>query len=171
MGIIINFVFPQSSLSEVGIRSCRFDAAAGTGTRVIIYMMASSNRNIFRVTGHLCRKFTGPRYIPRTKTSDAELWCFLWSNQNKRLSKQWWGWWFEMLSCPLWRHRNIYVAQCSPDHKALICKSYNRVKYLVSKERTEAEIMSNFLHLKVVRAQYYGISSAFATWIQNSLGP
>ena len=25
---------------------------------------------------------------------------------NKRLSKQSWGWWFEMLSCPLWRHHN-----------------------------------------------------------------
>ena len=25
---------------------------------------------------------------------------------NKRLSKQWWGWWFETLSHPLWRHRN-----------------------------------------------------------------
>ena len=25
---------------------------------------------------------------------------------NKRLSKQSWGWWFETLSCPLWRHSN-----------------------------------------------------------------
>ena len=25
---------------------------------------------------------------------------------NKRMSKQWWGWWFEMPSCPLWRHCN-----------------------------------------------------------------
>ena len=25
------------------------------------------------------REFTGPRWIPRTKASDAELWCFLWS--------------------------------------------------------------------------------------------
>ena len=25
---------------------------------------------------------------------------------NKRLSKQSWGWWFETLSCPLWRHYN-----------------------------------------------------------------
>ena len=25
---------------------------------------------------------------------------------NKRLSKQWWGWWFETLSHSLWRHRN-----------------------------------------------------------------
>ena len=35
----------------------------------------SSNGNIFRVTGHLC----GHRWITRTKASDAELWCFLWS--------------------------------------------------------------------------------------------
>ena len=26
---------------------------------------------------------------------------------NKRLSKQWWGWWFETLSRPLWRHSNV----------------------------------------------------------------
>ena len=26
---------------------------------------------------------------------------------NKRLSNQSWGWWFEMLSRPLWRHRNV----------------------------------------------------------------
>ena len=25
---------------------------------------------------------------------------------NERLSKQSWGWWFETLSSPLWRHRN-----------------------------------------------------------------
>ena len=25
---------------------------------------------------------------------------------NERLSKQWWGWWFETLSRSLWRHRN-----------------------------------------------------------------
>ena len=25
---------------------------------------------------------------------------------NKRLSKQWLGWWFKTPSCPLWRHRN-----------------------------------------------------------------
>ena len=42
-------------------------------------MMTSSNGNIFRVNGHLCGEFTGDRWIPRTKASDAELWCFLWS--------------------------------------------------------------------------------------------
>ena len=29
-------------------------------------IMTSSNGNIFRVTGHLCGEFTGPRWIPRT---------------------------------------------------------------------------------------------------------
>ena len=42
-------------------------------------MMTSSNGNNFRVTGHLCGEFTGHRWIPCTKTSDADLWCFLWS--------------------------------------------------------------------------------------------
>ena len=44
-----------------------------------LQMMTSSNGNIFRVTGHLCGKFTGHRWISHTKASDAELWCFLWS--------------------------------------------------------------------------------------------
>ena len=33
---------------------------------------------IKRVTGPLCGKFTGDRWIPHTKANDAELWCFLW---------------------------------------------------------------------------------------------
>ena len=40
-------------------------------------MMTSSNGSIFRVTGHLCGEFTGPRWIPHTKASDAELRCLL----------------------------------------------------------------------------------------------
>ena len=30
---------------------------------------------------------------------------------NKRLSKHSWGWWFETLSCSLWRHRNGLLIQ------------------------------------------------------------
>ena len=36
--------------------------------------MTSSNGNIFRVTDHFWGEFTGPRWIPRSKASDAELW-------------------------------------------------------------------------------------------------
>ena len=42
--------------------------------------MTSLNGNIFRVTGPLRREFTEHRWIPPTKASDAELWCFLWTN-------------------------------------------------------------------------------------------
>ena len=42
-------------------------------------MMTLSNGNIFGVTGTLCGELTGHRWIPLTKASDAELWCFLWS--------------------------------------------------------------------------------------------
>ena len=42
-------------------------------------MMTSTNGNIFRFTGILCGEFTGHRWIPRTKFSDAELWCSSWS--------------------------------------------------------------------------------------------
>ena len=42
---------------------------------------------------------------------------------NKWLSKQSWGWWFETLSCSLWRHRNDY--SMSPLHHCGYCsKSY-----------------------------------------------
>ena len=63
-------------------------------------------KHIFRVTGHLCGEFTGDRWILRSKVSDVELRYFLWSALNTRLSKQWWGWWFETPSRPLWRHCN-----------------------------------------------------------------
>ena len=58
-------------------------------------MMTSSNGNIFRITGHLCGEFTGPRWIPHTKASDAELWCFLWSVPEQKVSKQSGDWWSE----------------------------------------------------------------------------
>ena len=69
-------------------------------------VMTSSNGNIFRVTGPLCGEFTGHRWIPLTKTSDAKLWCFLWSAPEQRLSKQSRRRWFETPSHSLWRNCN-----------------------------------------------------------------
>ena len=43
-----------------------------------------------------------PTRRPVTRSFDV----FFYLRLNKRLSKQWWGWWFETLSHPLWRHRN-----------------------------------------------------------------
>ena len=43
------------------------------------FYVTSSNGNIFRVTDPLWGETTSHRWIPLTKASDAELWCFLWS--------------------------------------------------------------------------------------------
>ena len=66
-------------LHTVHIMMCLLGFSNGRSRRYPWCMMASSNGNIFRVTGLLCGKFTGHRWIPRTKASDAQLWCFLWS--------------------------------------------------------------------------------------------
>ena len=47
----------------------------------LVFKVTSSNENIFRVTVPLYREFSGHRWIPLTKASDAALWCFLWSSQ------------------------------------------------------------------------------------------
>ena len=60
--------------------------------------------NIFRVTGHLCREFTGefPAQRPVTRSFDV----FFDLRLNKRLSKPSRGWWSETPSWSLWRQRN-----------------------------------------------------------------
>ena len=58
---------------------CRRQISRGVLVTVSETMITSSNGNIFRVTGPLCGEFTCHRWIPHTKASDAELWCFLWS--------------------------------------------------------------------------------------------
>ena len=45
-------------------------------------MMTSSNGNFFCVTGPLCGEFTGRRWIPLIKASDAELWCLICARIN-----------------------------------------------------------------------------------------
>ena len=46
-----------------------------------------------------------PAQRPVTRSFDV----FFDLRLTKRLSKQSWGWWFETLSCPFWRHRNAKI--------------------------------------------------------------
>ena len=48
-----------------------------------------------------------PTQRPVTRSFDV----FFGLRLNKRLSKQSWGWWFETLSRPLWRHRNEFSSR------------------------------------------------------------
>ena len=77
--------------------------------KAFIYMMTSSNGNIFRVTSPLCGEFTGPGEFPTQRPVTRSFDVFFDLRPNKRLSKQWRGWWFETLSRPFWRHRNENV--------------------------------------------------------------
>ena len=69
-------------------------------------MMTSSNGNIFRVTGSLCREFTGRGEFPAQRPVTRSFDVFFDLCPNKRLSKQPWGWWFETPSWSLWRQCN-----------------------------------------------------------------
>ena len=114
------FDYAISCCRDLPSQNCQFNycevapiAAALHGTlsvkKTYYCMMTSSNGDILHVTGHLYGEFTGLRWrgalmfqIPVTRSFDV----FFDLRLNKRLSKQSWGWWFETLSCPLWRHCN-----------------------------------------------------------------
>ena len=66
-----------------------------------------------------------PAQRPVTRSFDA----FFDLRLNKRLSKQWRGWWFETPSPPLWRHRNgltnlnwLYYSCIHLSDQSLLCK-------------------------------------------------
>ena len=73
--------------------------------------MTSSNGNIFRVILlAICAENSPvpgefPTQRPVTRSFDVFFDLCL----NKRLRKQSRGWWFETLSCPLWRHRYVNI--------------------------------------------------------------
>ena len=72
-----------------------------------------------------------PAQRPVTRSFDV----FFDLRLNKRLSKQWWGWWFETPSCSLWRHCNVrsnFIIDClSTSAKLQRCRrqKLHRCKY------------------------------------------
>ena len=73
------------------------------------------------VTGPLCGEFTGHQWIPLTKASDAELWCFLWSAPEQTVEQTIATpvIWCAIASLLLWRHcndslRSVYRATTVP---------------------------------------------------------
>ena len=76
--------------------------------------MTSSNGNISELlalcVGNLPVTGEFPTQRPVTRSLDV----FFDLRLNKRLAKQWWGWWFEMPSRSLWRHCNGYgIGHCN----------------------------------------------------------
>ena len=69
-------------------------------------MMASSNGNIFHVTGPLWGKPPVTGGFPSQKLVTWSFDVFFDLHLNKQMSKYWWGWWFETPSRSLWGHCN-----------------------------------------------------------------
>ena len=86
----------------------------------IFSIMTSSNGNIWCVTGPLRGESADHWWIPITKISGMELWCFFDFNLNKKLSKQSRCWCFDMLLHSLWRHCNY-----SSIHLKIGCQKIN----------------------------------------------
>ena len=86
-------------------------------------VMTSSDGNIFRVTGPLCREFTGNRWIPSQWPVTRSFDVFFDLRLNKRLSKQSRRRWFEMPSRLLWRHCNAEKYDSTPRRTMNIYKS------------------------------------------------
>ena len=103
--------------SDYGLASSRCRAIIWTNDAPVCWrthcdryiMMTSSNENIFCVTGLLCGEFTGHRWIPCTKASDAELWCFLWSAPKLTVEQTLETLVFGTPSSSLWRHCNDQI--------------------------------------------------------------
>ena len=59
--------------------------------KVVIYdqitYQKDLNGHIFRVTGPCWGELTGHQWIPLTKASDVELWCFLWSSPEQTVEQ------------------------------------------------------------------------------------
>ena len=77
-----------------------------------------------------------PAQRPVTRSFDV----FFDLRLNKRLSKQSWGWWFETLSSPLWRHHNdllwiggfIYVMIFPSSQKTFSCKMVSILIFFIT---------------------------------------
>ena len=89
---------------------------------------ASSNGNIFRVTGLLCGNSPVTGEFPTQRPAARSFDVFFDLHLYKRLSKQWWGWWFETPSRPLWRHCNAFV---SGIHWWLVNSTENIILYVI----------------------------------------
>ena len=68
-------------------------------------------------------KFTAHRSVTRSFDVCLDL------RLNKRLNKQSWGWWFETLSRPLWRHCNDFGHYCYKRHVNFKCSKV--YKYII----------------------------------------
>ena len=149
-----------ASVTAVGM-VCIIPVYTWTGRWPYSFMMTSSNGNIFRVTGE----------FPTQRPMARSFGVFFDLRLNKRLSKQWLGWWFETPSCPLWRHCNVNCrrngSECSCWQNKVTAWSEN--KYRISAGRKKWLVHQNkhgYVFIICYHRSYKNITKIFEIWYQ-----
>ena len=120
-------------------------------------MMTSSNGNISRVTGPLCGDFTGPGEFPTQRPVTLSFDVFSDLRLNKRFSKQPWGWWFETVSCPLWRHCNAWRTTCDPPHNRADLNKTKQHRSLYKDKTIVLSVFNDRIHRATLEMLYLAI--------------
>ena len=89
-------------------------------------LMTSTNGSIFRVTAICAGNSPVPGEFPVHRPVTRSFHVFFDLRLNKPLSKQSWGWWFETLSPPLWRHCNDCALQIRGNYLTM----YSCIKWI-----------------------------------------
>ena len=100
-------MFPPKNLARKGLSSRYF--------RQIFVMFYS-----IALLAICAGKSSVPGEFPTQRPVTRSLDVYFDLRPNKRLSKQWWCWWFETPSRPLWRHLNAATPCCASSNLANI---------------------------------------------------
>ena len=88
---------------------------------------------------------------------------------NERLSKQWWGWWFETLFRSLWRHRNVYLSMPLQIRELLngyIPPVWGMITYPCLKFSAGSYLLVSVHHMAATRGLFYQHDLTFIpAWI------
>ena len=86
--------------------------------------------------------------------------------QNKQLSKQSWGWWFETPSCPLWRHCNGFTWKYSKHttHLVLLLKPRNYFLHICWKRKRNRKVCTEISVPPMVHDTLIDLSYNFNPW-------
>ena len=104
----VNFICDESKRTEI-LRDFRWILSAHLTIKWIVMPLAwwRHQMETFSALLAICAgNSPAPGEFPTQRPVTRSFDVFFDLCLNKRLSKQWWGWWFETLSRPLWRHRN-----------------------------------------------------------------
>ena len=106
----------------VPISTTNEQAMVGSCFAVVNFFMMTSWNGSFSALLAICAGNSPvpgefPAQRPVTRSFDV----FFDLRLNKRLSKQWWGWWFETPSCSLWRHHKHILLSAGTMTSNCVC--------------------------------------------------